>query len=89
MFLTVTASALLWEQVLPLPALKVAALTSVDKTLSKDEVNDLHPKLVTTGSALVCGGGGAVFIQPCSVLDRTGLSGCGWKKAVKILKVLH
>ena len=69
----------------PLPALKLAALTSADKIPSRHKVNDQHPKLVSTGSALFCSGGGAVFIQPCSVLECTGLSGCGWRKAVKIL----
>lgn len=84
-FPTVTASALSVETGSPPPALKLAALTSADKTPSRGEVNDLHPKLVSTGSALVCSGGGVVFIQPCSVLECAGLSGCGWRKAVKIL----
>lgn len=61
----------------PLPALKVDALISADKTPSRDEVNDLHPELVNTGSALVCSGGRAVSVQLCSVLECNVLSGCG------------
>lgn len=83
-FPTETASAPSVETGSPLPALKLAALTSPDEPPSKDVVNDLHPKLVSTGSALVCSGGGAVFIQPCSLLECPGLSGCGWRRAVII-----
>lgn len=71
----------------PLPALKLAALISIDKIPSRDEVNDLYPKMRSTGSAPVCSGGRDVSIQPCSVLECTGLSGYGWRKAVKILRL--
>lgn len=55
-FPTGTASALSVETGSPLPALKLAALTSADKTPGRDKVNDLYPELVSTGSALVCSG---------------------------------
>lgn len=45
----------------PTPALRLTALISIDKTPARGGVNDLSPKLVSTGSALVCSGGGAVL----------------------------